>query len=63
LIPPSWCSLTKPAPTPRWSALTGDVDGASGLSARPRGDIGRQRPLPAACAATVWSLPGCWKAL
>jgi hypothetical protein len=63
LIPPSWCSLTKPAPTPRWSALTGDVDGASGSSARSRGDIGRRQPSPAVCAATVWSPPGCWKAL
>ena len=62
LTPPSWCSLTKPAPIPRWCAPTGDVGGASGSSARPRGDIGKPQPSPAACAATVWSPLGCWKA-
>src|ERR1035437_7604676 len=68
LTPPSWCSSTRRAPTPRWSASTDDVEGASGSSARPRGVIGRPQPSPAACAATVWSRPGtvwsrpgCWK--
>jgi len=61
LTPPSWCSSTRRAPTPRWSASTDDVAGASGSSARPRGVIGRPQPSPAACAATVWSHPGCWK--
>ena len=62
LIPPSWCSSTRPAPIPRWSASTDDVEGASGWSARPRGVIGRPQPSHAACAATVWLRPGCWKA-
>ena len=61
LTPPSWCSSTRRAPTPRWSASTDEVEGASGSSARPRGVIGRPQPSPAACAATVWSRPGCWK--
>ena len=61
LTPPSWCSSTRRAPTPRWSASTDDVEGASGSSARPRGVIGRLQPSPAACAATVWSRPGYWK--
>src|ERR1035437_9521345 len=61
LTPPSWCSSTRRAPTPRWSASTDDVAGASGSSARPRGVIGRPQPSPAACAATVWSRPGYWK--
>jgi hypothetical protein len=61
LTPPSWCSSTRRAPTPRWSASTDDVEGASDSSARPPGVIGRPQPSPAACAATVWSHRGCWK--
>ena len=62
LTPPSWCSSTRQVPTPRWSASTDDVEGASDSSARPRGVIGRPQPSPAAYAATVWSPLGCWKA-
>ena len=61
LTPPSWYSSTRPAPTPRWSASTDDVEGASDSSARPPGVIGRPQPSPAACDATVWSRLGCWK--
>jgi hypothetical protein len=61
LTPPSWCLLTRQVPTPRWSASTDDVEGASDSSARPRGVIGRPQPSPVAYAATVWSRPGSWK--
>jgi hypothetical protein len=61
LTPPSWCLLTRQVPTPRWSASTDDVEGASDSSARPRGVIGRPQPSSVAYAATVWSRPGSWK--
>jgi hypothetical protein len=51
LTPQSWCSSTRPVPTPRWSASTDDAEGASGSSARPRGGnvaagVGRHRFAP-----------------
>ena len=39
VTPPSWCSSTRRTPTPRWSASTGDVEGASDSSARPLGSL------------------------
>jgi transposase len=61
LTQPSWYLSTRQVPTPRWSASTDDVEGASDSSARPRGVIGRPQPSPVAYAATVWSRPGSWK--
>jgi transposase len=61
LDPTNWCSSTRRAPTPRWSDVYGRCRRASGSSVGPRGVIGRPQPSPAACAATVWSRPGCGK--